>query len=231
MGRNKAMVKLSQKTDAQIQQDVLQELKWDMRVAPTDVGVEVDAGIVTLTGTVASWAQRTAAKEAAHRVRGVLDVANDITVKLPGSLGRTDTDIARAVRHALEWDALVPNERIRSTVAEGRVTLEGDVDYWTQRDDAERAVRNLNGVKSLLNKIEIKPPAIDTGELRRSVKAALERQADREADRLNLEVQDGRVTLSGAVHSWAERQSVVGAVRGTPGVREVNDRLRTEPYV
>jgi osmotically-inducible protein OsmY len=225
------MMQLIRKTDEQIQADVLRELKWDTRVEPTDVGVEVDEGVVTLTGTVNSWAQRSAAKEAAHRVQGVLDVANDVNVRVPGSFTRTDTDIARAVRNALEWDVLVPDEHIRSTVTQGHVTLEGEVDYWSQREDAERAVRNLAGVRSLMNKIEIKPPAIENTDVRRSIKEALERQADREAERISLEIKDGRVALSGTVRSWAERQAVVGAVKGTPGVRSVEDRLRTEPYV
>ena len=115
------------KTDSQIQQDVLRELKWDTRVEETDVGVEVDRAVVTLTGTVSSYAKRMAAQEAAHRVAGVLDVVNDIQVHLPGSLARTDTEIAQAVRHALEWDVVVPDTQIRSTVSDGWVTLEGDV--------------------------------------------------------------------------------------------------------
>ena len=146
------------KTDSEIQQAVLQELKWDTRVEETDVGVEVDAGVVTLTGTVSSWAKRLAAQEAAHRVAGVLDVANDIQVKMSGDLRRTDTDIAHAVRHALEWNVFVPEEHIRSTVADGWVTLEGNVDYWSQREDADEAVRRLAGVRGVTNKIEVTPP-------------------------------------------------------------------------
>ena len=103
------MGEMIRRNDAQFQQDVLQELRWDTRVKETDVGVKVDRGIVTLTGTVDSWAARLAAQDAAHRVAGVLDVANDLRVKLPTSTERTDADIARAVRAALEWDVLVPD--------------------------------------------------------------------------------------------------------------------------
>lgn len=219
------------KTDPGIQQDVLQELKWDTRVDETDVGVEVDSGVVTLTGTVSSWAKRMAAQEAAHRVGGVLDVANDIEVKLPGTPGRTDTEIARALRQALEWDLFVPEERIRSTVTDGRVTLEGEVDYWSQRDDAENAVRNLAGVRSVTNQIAIKPPQVASQDVRRAIEEALERRAEREAQRFNLEVHDGRVTVSGIVDSWAQRAAVVGAAKGTPGVRAVDDHLRVVPWV
>jgi len=216
------------KTDAQIHHDVLEELKWDSRVDETEVGVQVASGVVTLTGTVTSWAKRVAAQEAAHRVIGVHDVANDIKVKTPGALTRTDTDIAQAVRRSLEWDVFVPEEKITSTVADGYVTLEGAVDRWSQRYDAERAVRNLAGVKFVVNKITVKPAKPVTEDVRRAIEQALERRAEREARRIRVDVKDGVVTLTGAVHSWAERKSVVAAARFTPGVQRVEDRLRTE---
>jgi osmotically-inducible protein OsmY len=217
------------KTDAEVQQDVIRELKWDTRVDETDVGVEVDNGIITLTGTVSSWGKRLAAEEAAHRVRGVLDVANDIVVKVPGTGGRTDTEIAQAVRNALVWDVFVPDTRIQSTVSDGVVALKGDVDSWIQRDDAERVVRNLAGVRGMRNDIVVKPPKVAASEVRKSIENALDRQAEREAERIRLEVLDGKVTLFGTVHSWTERQAVVGAAKGTPGVRSVDDKLRIEP--
>jgi osmotically-inducible protein OsmY len=214
------------KTDAQIQQDVLRELRWDPRVEETDVGVEVDRGVVTLTGTVGSYARRLAAQEAAHRVRGVLDVANDVHVKLPLSEERTDTDIAQAVRHTLEWDVLVPHERIRSTVTNGWVTLEGEVEHWFQRADAERAVRHLAGVRGVTDTIAVQPPAVDSEEVREAIEQALERRAEREAKHIQVAVHDGTVTLTGTVPSWPARQAVFGAARFTPGVKEVEDRLR-----
>jgi osmotically-inducible protein OsmY len=217
------------KMDAEVQQDVIRELKWDSRVDETDVGVEVDNGIITLTGTVSSWGKRIAAEEAAHRVRGVLDVANDIIVKVPGTGGRTDTEIAQAVRNALVWDVFVPDTRIQSTVSDGVVTLKGDVDSWIQRDDADRVVRNLAGVRGMRNDIVVKPPKVAASEVRKSIENALDRQAEREAERIRLEVLDGKVTLFGTVHSWTERQAVVGAAKGTPGVRSVEDKLRIEP--
>lgn len=219
------------KTDSEIKDAVLREFKWDTRVNETEIGVSVAAGVVTLTGTVSSWGKKTAAQEAAHRVAVVLDVANDIQIKIPGSPGRTDSDIASAVRHALEWDVFVPDKHIRSTVSDGWVTLEGDVDYGSHREDAERAVRNLDGVRGITNKIEIKPPfKAVTSDVRKSLEQALERYAEREAARIALDVQDGRVGLSGVVHSWAERQAVLSAARGTAGVRNVDDHLRIESY-
>jgi osmotically-inducible protein OsmY len=216
------------KMDAQIHHDVLEELKWDSRVDETEVGVQVASGVVTLTGTVTSWAKRVGAQEAAHRVIGVHDVANDIRVKLPGGLARTDTEVAQAVRRALEWDVFVPEEKITTTVTDGCVTLEGAVDTWSQRNDAERAVRNLFGVTVVVNKITVKLAKPVPEDVRRAIEQALERRAEREARRIRVDVKDGVVTLMGAVHSWAERKSVVAAARFTPGVQMVEDRLRTE---
>ena len=172
---------VTKKTDAETQQDVLRELKWDTRVEETDVGVEVDKGVVTLTGHVSSWGKRCAAAEAAHRVRGVLDVANDITVRVPGTPGRTDTEIASAVRHALEWDEFVPEKRIKSTVSNGAVTLQGDVDTWAQCEGAARAVRYLFGVRAVVNLIEVKAPKVEAAKLRKAIESALERRAELEA--------------------------------------------------
>jgi osmotically-inducible protein OsmY len=226
---------MATKTDSQIQREVLQELKWDTRVEETEVGVEVDLGVVTLSGTVSSYAKKLAAQEAAHRVGGVLDVANDLQVKVPGSFSRTDTEIAQAVRRTLEWDVLIPNKQILSTVSNGWITLEGHVDLLREREDAERTVRNLIGVNGVINKIEVKATlSVQSKDLRHKIEEALERhalrQADREADRIKVEFSDGIVTLSGDVRSWLEEEAVVGAISHAPGVQKVKDLLRINPY-
>jgi osmotically-inducible protein OsmY len=133
------------------------------------------------------------------------------------------------VRRALEWDVFVPDKEITSTVTDGWVTLEGTVERWSERDDAERAVRNLTGVQSVVNKITVKPAKLVTGDVRTAIEQALERRAEREARHIGVDVRNGTVTLTGPVHSWAERKSVVAAARFTPGVRAVEDHLRTEP--
>lgn len=218
------------KTDREIQQDVLSELDWDSRVDETEVGVEVDAGVVTLTGTVDSLAKKIAAREAAHRVVGVLDVADDIRVKLPGIWRRTDTEIAQAVRLALEWDAFVPDQRIRSTVSEGYVTLEGEVATLREKQDAERVARILAGVRGIHNRLTVIPTKADPAKLRRSIEAALERRAEREAEKIKVRVDDGTVTLEGRVRTWPEKKAVLGAVGHAPGVRELKDRLAVNPW-
>jgi osmotically-inducible protein OsmY len=216
------------RTDSQLKQAVLQELKWDTHVDETEVGVELQQGIVTLTGTVDSWAKRLAAQRAAHRVEGVLDVANEIQVRTPGSPGRTDTDIAEAVRRALEWDVFVPHKRVASTVSDGLVTLEGKVDSFREREDAEQAIRNLAGVRAVTNRIEV-VPSVAPFDVKRAISEALERHADRTAARIAIEASDGHVRLSGVVHSYGEKAAAVGAAKGTLGVRSVDDQLRIEP--
>jgi osmotically-inducible protein OsmY len=226
--REEGMVTMKsiRKSDSQIKEDVLRELKWDPRVEETEVGVQVEDAVVTLTGTVSSWAKRVAAQEAAHRVYAVRDVANDIAVKAPGDMPVTDAEIAQAVRRALEWDVFAPDERITSTVSNGRVTLEGRVDVWSQREAAERAIRNLQGVRGIANNITVTPPNVSSLEVRRAIEEALERRAEREGRRIQVDVSaDGTVTLRGTVQSPEEMEAVVSAARYTPGVRSITNQL------
>jgi osmotically-inducible protein OsmY len=218
------------KSDNEIKQQILRELKWDSRIAWSEIGVEVFEGIVTLTGTVDSYAKKQAARDAAHRIAGVLDVANEIEVRPAGEFTRTDEDIARAVRHVLQWDAFVPDEKIKSTVSDGWVTLEGEVNLWRERQDAERAVLRLEGIVGVINKITIAPTKVDPEELREGIEYALERRADREAERLRIEVHDGAVDLFGRVHSWQEKRAILGSISHAPGVLEIRDHLTIDPY-
>jgi osmotically-inducible protein OsmY len=221
---------MSVKSDREVQEDVLNELRWDSRVRQEEVGVEVDDGIVTLTGTVDNWAKKLAAKEAAHRVVGVRDVADDVRIKLPGSLQRTDTEIAKDVRFALEWEAFVPDQTIRSTVSDGLVTLEGQVNTLLQKEDAARAIRGVRGVKGVNNWLTVASVKADPVQLRKSIEQALERRAEREAEKIRVTVDDGIVTLEGRVRTWPQRTAVLGAVSHAPGVREVKDRLSVNPW-
>jgi osmotically-inducible protein OsmY len=218
------------RTDSQIHESVIRELKWDSRVKETDVGVEVNAGIVTLTGMVENYAEKMAAEKAAHRVFGVLDVANDVQVRPVFGGEPTDTDIAQSVRNALKWDAFVPDDRITSTVANGFVTLNGDVPLWSQRDEAERVVSRLRGVRGVINMINVMPVMIDPDFVRTEIEEALERQAEREARRIKVEVVDGTLKLSGTVRTWDEMRAVRGVASHAPGVRTVQDNLRVDPY-
>ena len=221
---------LERRSDRHLKQRILRELKWDSRVSWASINVEVTDGIVTLSGTVPSYVQKVAAQGASHRVAGVLDVANDIEVRPIDQFVRTDSEIAGAVRNALEWDALVPNELIQSTVSDGWVTLEGQVDCGRERTDAERAIRRLAGVVGVINQITIRKQPVNEKQLREEIEFALERRADREAERLRIEVHDGAVDLWGRVHSWQEKRAVIGSIAHAPGVTQLKDHLRIDPY-
>lgn len=220
------------KTDSQIQLEVLQELKWDSRVEETEVGVTVNNGLVVLTGTVSSYAKKIAAEEAAHRVPGVLDVVNDLKVSVPTGMERTDIEVAEAVRHSLEWNVWVDADRISSTVSNGWVALEGVVSLLRERDDAERAVRRLPGVRGVTNRIKVVGPKLSPHKVRSMIEEALERRAERAAHRIKVEVNDdGVVTVTGRVRSWAEQRAILGALIHAPGVSSVNENLFIDPLM
>jgi osmotically-inducible protein OsmY len=221
---------LERRSDRELKQRILRELKWDSRISWASINVEVNDAVATLTGSVLSYAQKIAAQEAAHRVAGVLDVANDIEVNPLDDFVRSDTEIARAVRSALEWDALVPDNQIQSTVSDGWVTLEGEVNNGRERTDAERVLRRLTGVVGVINKITIRMQAVNEDQLREEIEDALETRADREAERLRIEIDDGAVALWGRVHSWQEKRAVLGSISHAPGVTQVRDHLRIDPY-
>jgi len=221
---------ISTRTDEQIQTDVLEELKWDTRVRPNEIGVAVKDGIVTLTGWVDSYLKKMAAEEAAHRVPGVKAVANDIEVRLPGFAERTDTDLAAAVLNALRWDAAIPTGKVDVTVSQGWVTLKGEVDYAFQKRDAERAVRRLSGVKGVSNLIVVKPQVFPS-DLKQQIERALVRNAETDARNITIEVEGSKVILRGTVRSYAEKQAAEDTAWSAPGVTEVENRIVISPML
>lgn len=218
------------KTDVGLQREALRELGWDTRVPAAEIGVSVHEGVVTLTGFVDSLGEKLAAQDAAHRVAGVLDVANDIEVRVPHTRLRSDAEIAAAVRHTLEWNVFIPHERIRSTVTNGWVTLEGMVDSARQRRDAGEAILLLDGVMGVSNDITVLGPPVNAAQVHEAIEEALARRAEREAHHVGVRIHDGTVTLTGTVQSWPEKRAVIGVAEHAPGVQAIDDQLTVKPY-
>jgi osmotically-inducible protein OsmY len=216
---------LDSKTDEQIQKDVLAELKWDARVAPNEIGVSVKNGIVALTGHVDSYYKKWAAEQAAHRVRGVKAVVNDIEVVLPSSSERTDEEIAAAAVHALESDSLLGGKNLQVTVSKGWITVSGEVEWNFQREDAERVLRRLWGVKGVTNLITLTPRPTPA-ELKQKIEQALIRAAELDAKKIQVDVQGSKVILKGTVRSWSEREEAERVAWTAPGVAQVEDQIQ-----
>lgn len=216
------------KTDTRLRHDVLDELQWDPGVDANQIGVIAKEGVVTLTGMVKTFGEKLAAEHAAKRVYGVRAVANDIQVRVPGSLERTDQEIAEAALHVLKWDAFVPDDRVTVTVRDGHIFLEGTVESPYDKDAAGWAVRNLVGVKEVVNSIVVKPQASPV-EIQERIESALRRSAELDARRISVDVHDGKVVLRGHVNSWAEEEKAAQAARAAPGVTEVDNQITVTP--
>jgi osmotically-inducible protein OsmY len=211
------------KTDTELQQNALDELEWQPGPDARAIGVSVDRGVVTLTGQVASLAQKWEAEDVAKHVAGVRAIANDIKVDL-GSGARTDADIARAALNALEWDVVVPDKRLTVTVSDGWVKLEGEVDWQYQRSAAERAVRYLSGVTGVTNQLAIKA-AVTPKEIKTKIEQALARSAALQAQQINVETHGHTVILRGNVRNWEEREDAERAAWAAPGVTTVDNHI------
>lgn len=218
------------RTDSELRTDVVAELNWDPRIRDEDIATSVKEGVVTLAGIVDTYAQRYAAERAVGRVNGVRAIVNDLTVKLPGALERSDADLAHAAVNALKWNIQVPNERIRVKVANGWVMLEGEVDRYFQKAEAERAVRYLTGVKGVSNLIVLRS-APAPADIKQRIRASINRHAEMDADHITVETSGSKVTLRGTVRSIAERRDAELATWNAPGVTSVENDITVSPAV
>jgi osmotically-inducible protein OsmY len=221
------------KSDSDIREDVIRELRWDPQVSDPDaIGVAVQDGAVTLTGHTATYAEKLAAARATERVYGVKAVANDLKVRLSGE-PRDDSDIAKAIAHVLEWNVQVPADRVKAKVQAGWVTLDGHVDYEYQRHEVERMVRNVDGVLGVTNTITVTPPVfpeqVEAKIVEAKIEEAFRREAEVDARHVRVEVSDHTAKLYGHVHSLNEVTAARAAAAAAPGVASVESHLLVSP--
>ena len=213
------------KSDTQLQQDVLAELKWEASVNAADIGVEVKDGVVTLAGHVSNYAEKWGAERAAQRVSGIKALAVEMDVRLMGLSVRSDGDIAQAVENVLQWMSVLPRDAVKVMVENGWITLTGEVEWQYQKAAATAAVGNLLGVRGVSDQISI-GPKLTLKSIESEIEAALNRRAMFNAPRIGVKVSDSEVTLSGTVNTWAEHDLAWSCAWSTPGVRKVIDDIK-----
>ncbi|MFK3888754.1 BON domain-containing protein [Sphingomonas sp. NPDC079357] len=212
------------KSDDQLQRDVLAELAWDPRVQHHQIGVSVEAGVVSLTGTVPSFAEKVAAEQAARRVGGFRALAEEIKVHRASDKKWSDEEIAKRICDLFDWDAIVPSNKLSVTVEHGWVTLSGSVDWHYQRDAAWKAAGRIHGVTGISNMVTIRqvPTPAD---VRDRIVDAFRRHADIDAGSIRVLTDGGKVTLGGIVHAYREREIAERAAWAAPGVTAIDDNI------
>ena len=218
------MKTIDAKSDAEIKTDVLAELEYEPSVKVADIGVLVKDGTVTLNGFATSYAEKWEAVRAAKRVSGVTAIADDIKVKLWDSFVRTDGDIATTAANQIKWITSIPTGKVQLTVSDGWITLEGELEWWFEKNEAERAVQSLAGVKGVTNEIKIKPK-VSAPVIELDIERALERNALLDDRDIEVAVSGAKVTLRGTVSNYSEREEAVRIAWAAAGVTSVDDKL------
>ncbi|WP_429925687.1 BON domain-containing protein (plasmid) [Agrobacterium vitis] len=208
-----------------LRQDIIDELDFEPSIDSANIGVAVDAGVVTLTGHVATYAQKASVEAVVRRVKGVKGIAEEIEVRPFGTNPTADDEIAKRALNTINWNTVIPNDAVKVHVQKGWVTLSGKVEWQYQKEEAAEVVRPLKGVIGVTNHLEV-TPRISAGDVKKRIEDALKRNAEVEAESITVNVMDGKVTLEGHVHAWPERQAAERAAWAAPGVRSVIDHLR-----
>jgi osmotically-inducible protein OsmY len=212
-------------SDKDLRQFIIDELDFEPSVDAANIGVAVENGVVTLSGHVASYAEKMAAEAAVRRVKGVRAIAEEIEVRYAFDKKTGDDEIAKRALDIIRWSATVPQDRIQLTVQNGWVTLSGQVDWWYQKNAAADAVRKLSGVSGVINNVTIRP-RVQPVDVKRKIEDAFKRRAEIDTQGIRVAVTDGgKITLQGSVHDWQERIAAVDAAWSAPGVVSVDDRL------
>lgn len=217
------------KTDSKLKEDVMAQLSWEPNLEENQIGVTVEGGVVTLSGVVNDYAQKTAAERAVKKVDGVKAVAEEIEVKYGDAFKKSDKEIAKAAVHALEWNIAVPEEKIMIEVKEGGVYLTGEVKWNFQRDAAKKSIEHLIGVKYVVNNITIKQE-VKVADIEEQIKKAFERSADVEAEHITVEVDGNTVTLKGSVHTLAQKDEARSTAFNSPNVYVVRNELKVGTF-
>lgn len=210
--------------DKFLRQQIVDELEFDPSVDAAHIGVAVENGVVTLSGHVGSYAAKLAAEEVVQRVTGVRAIAQEIEVRFPSDKKTSDDQIAQRALQVIDWNAQVPKNSVKVKVQKGWITLTGAVDWYFQKAAAEAGVRRLTGISGVSNSIEVKPH-VQAYDVKNKITAALERNAELEADAIKVAVTGDKVVLEGRVKAWYERELVERAAWSAPGVRSVEDNL------
>jgi osmotically-inducible protein OsmY len=210
--------------DNQLQQAVLAELKWEPSITAAHIGVTAKGGVVALTGHVESFMEKHAAETAAGRVKGVKAVAEEIEVRLPFDTKRGDEEIAAAAIERFSWDVSVPPDAVKVKVEKGWITLTGAVDWHYQKEAAEQDVRGLFGVVGVSNQTTINPK-VNVSNLSDDITHALHRSVFFDPKEVTASAQGGKVTLTGTVHSWRDRQVAAATAWAAPGATAVENDI------
>jgi len=211
-------------TDITLRQNILDELEFEPSIDAAHIGVAVEDGIVTLTGHVSSYWEKTTAENVVKRVKGVKGIAEEIEVRLVGQKGTADDEIAKRAVNAITWNVSIPRDKVQVKVQDGWITLTGKLEWQYQKNAAAEAVRGLGGVVGVANQIEI-TPRVSVSDIKKRIEDALKRDAETEAQAIRVNVLNGKVTLEGKVRAWSERQAAERAAWSSPGVKTVEDRI------